>query len=271
MSISERFSDGCRFIRRKVLWIILLPILLDLANLFSWEKVYHTVYNPVRKLFVFKLGFIGAPPSVNYILQDFPSPLFKYDNNGLSGMITRFSLFNAVLFITVVLIVSFLHSGYMSVVGTSYEDKVRIRDFFIKGNRKWHKFFLLDCITWLPITLIIFNKNFIYLSFINVIFVYVKYSFVRDEVGVLENFRLGISFLFNNLGLTIKMVLSFGLIFSFISVVVFILGGMGKVGIIIDIIICAYFGASANRAIFEVYATGVNTLEVKNNHIDEPF
>lgn len=83
MNIAERFSSGFRFITSKLLWIIIIPIALDLANLFSWEKVYHTVYNPVQKLFLIKLGFIGAPPSVSYLFEDFPTPLFKYDSNGL--------------------------------------------------------------------------------------------------------------------------------------------------------------------------------------------
>jgi hypothetical protein len=257
MSISERFSEGCRFIISKVLWIIFIPIVLDLANLFSWEKVYHTVYKPVQKVFLIKLGFVGAPPSVNFLLEDFPTPLFKYDNNGFSGIINSFSLFNAALFITVLLIVSFLNSGYMSIIGTSYVEEVRIRDFFIKGNRKWHKFFLLDCITWLPIILMIFDENFMFLSFVSVIFVYVKYSFVTDEVSILENFTLGISFLFNNLGLTIKMAVYFGIIFSLFSVVVFPLAKLGSIGIFIDIVICAYFGAATNRAILDIYAAKI--------------
>lgn len=263
MSISERFSSGCRFVIGKILWIIVIPIILDLINLLTFEKAYHTVYNPVQKLFMIKLGFIGAPPSVRYILEDFPSPLFKYDNNGISGLLNRFSLFNAALFITVLLVTSFLQSGYMSIVGTSIEEKVGIRDFFIKGNRRWHKFFLLDCITWFPIILVLFNRNFIFLSFISVIFVYVEYSFVTDEVSVLQNFKLGIAFLFNNLGLSVKMALYFGLIFSLLSLVVFPLGRMGITGIIIDIAICAYFGAVTNRAVLEVYSADRNVLNVE--------
>jgi hypothetical protein len=209
------------------------------------------------------LGLIAAPPSVNYLLEDFPAPLLKYDNNGLSGILNRFSIFNAALFITVLLLTSFLQSGYMSIVGTSIQEKVRIRDFFIKGNRRWHKFFLLDCITWFPLILTIFNRNFMFLSFISVIFVYVEYSFVTDEVSILENFKLGIAFLFNNLGLSVKMALYFGLIFSLLSLVVLPLGRLGITGIIIDIVICAYFGAVTNRAVLEVYSADENALNVE--------
>jgi hypothetical protein len=257
MNISERFSDGFKFITER-LWIIFIPILLDLANLFSWKKVYHTVYIPAEKMFMIKLGFIGAPPSVNFMLEDFPSTLLKYDNNGLSGIINKFSLFNAALFLTVMLVTSFLNSGYMSIIGTSYKEKVSIGDFFVKGNKKWAKFFLLDIITWFPIILTIYDRDFTFLSYVNIIFVYVKYSFVTDEVSILKNFKLGIAFLINNLVLTIKMALYFGLSFSLLSLVVLQLARLGTVGIIIDIIICAYVGAVTNKAVLEIYAAERN-------------
>lgn len=264
MSISEKFREGCRFIGNRVLWIIFIPIGIDLANLLSWEKLYHSTYHPVQKFFMIKLGFMGVPPSVNFILEDFPSVLFKYDsNNGFSGIINRISLFNITLFITVTLIVSFLNSGYMSIVSTSYAEKVRIKDFFIKGNRKWHKFFLLECMTGLPITLAIFNKSFIFLYFVSVVFVYVKYSFITDEVSVFQNFKLGIMFLFNNMGLTLKMALYFGVIFSLISLIAFPMLNFGRIGIIIDTVIYAYLGASTNRAVLEIYAAEENSLDIE--------
>ena len=253
MSVSDNFKEGCIFIGRN-LWIILIPIALDLADLLSWEKLYHTVYHPAQKLFILKFGFIGAPPSLNYLFEDFPTPLFKYDNYGLSGIINSLSLFNAALFLSVLLITSFLHSGYMSAISKSSEEKVLIKDFFINGNRKWYKFFIMDCIIWIPLILMVLDRTFIILAFANVIFVYVKYSFVTDEVGICENFRLGIAFLFNNLGLSIKMALYFGLIFSLLSVVMFPLSSLGSMGMLMDIVICAYFGGSINKALLEVYA-----------------
>jgi hypothetical protein len=152
----------------------------------------------------------------------------------------------------------------MSIIDTSYSEKVSIRDFFIKGNKKWHKFFLHDCIIWIPIIMAAFNKSFIFLSLISVIFVYVKYSFVIDEVSTLENFKLGISFLFNNLLLTVKIALYTGIIFSLIGLIVFGLMNLGSIGIIIDIVICAYFGAGANRTVLEIYATVGSTLYKRN-------
>lgn len=49
------------------------------------------------------------------------------------------------------------------------------------------------------------------------------------------------------------MALYFGIIFSFISLIVFPLANLGSIGIIIDIIICAYVGACTNKAVLEVY------------------
>ena len=108
----------------------------------------------------------------------------------------------------------------------------------------------------------VFNKNFMLFSFVSVIFVYVKYSFIVDEVSILKNFRLGIVFLFNNLGLTIQMALYFGVIFSLISLVDFLMLNLGTIGIIIDIVICAYVGAGTNRAVLEIYAAEGSTLDM---------
>lgn len=253
MRISERFRESFRFITYKILWIILFPILLDLVSLFIWEKIFHTMYNPAEKLFLIKLGFIGAPPSVQFLLEDFPSPLLKYDSSGMTGIINGLTLFNVALLITIMLIISFINSGYMSIIGTSSSEKIKVREFFIKGNKRWHKFFILGCLSWIPMLITIFNRDFMFLSFISVIFVYVKYSFVIDEVGILENFKLGILFLFKNFGLTIKMALYFGLIFSLISLVVLPIARFGNIGVVIDIVICAYLGACVNRAVMDIY------------------
>lgn len=253
MRTSQRFRESIRFITYKILWIILVPILLDLVSLFSWEKIFHTMYNPAEKLFLIKLGFIDAPPSVQFLLEDFPSPLLKYVSSGMTGIINGFSPFNVALLITIMLVRSFISSGYMSIIGTSPPEKIKVREFFIRGNKNWPKFFVLGCLSWIPMLLAIFNKDFMFLSFISVIFVYVKYSFVIDEVGILENFKLGILFLFKNFGLTIKMALYFGLIFSLISSVVLPIARFGNIGVIIDIVICGYLGACVNRAVMEIY------------------
>ncbi|QAA32454.1 hypothetical protein [Clostridium manihotivorum] len=261
MNISERFRSGLKFITGKALWIISIPILLDLTNLFMKEKLYHSVYKPAEKIFLFKIGFISAPPSVAYLLEDFPTTLLKYDSNGLTGIISRISLFNVALTITILLILSFISSGYMSVLGTSLEEKVRIKDFFVKGNKNWHKFFLLNLICFVPLILIALNEVFIVLAFINVIFVYVPYSFAVDDVKFLQHLKLGIRFLFINLALSIKMAIYFGLIFSFFSVFTCVFARMGTIGVIVDIIFVSYLGACTNRAILEIYSISAKEMD----------
>ncbi|WP_160672187.1 hypothetical protein [Clostridium sp. C8-1-8] len=254
MNISERFRSGLKFITGKALWIISIPILLDIVNLFMREKLYHSVYKPAENMFLFKIGFISAPPSVTYLLEDFPTTLLKYDSNGLTGLLSRISFFNVALTITILLILSFISSVYMSVIGTSLEEKIRIRDFFVKGNKNWHKFFLLNLICFVPLILIALNEIFIIVTFINVIFVYVPYSFAVDEVSFLQHLKMGISFLFSNLVLSIKMALYFGLIFSIVSVFTFVFARIGTIGVIVDIIIVGYLGACTNRAVLEIYS-----------------
>lgn len=254
MSISERFKESCRFVTYKILWVILIPILLDLAMLFSWQNIFHSIYKPVQKLFVIKLGFIGVPPSVKFLLEDFPTPLLQYNSDGFSGVINQLSIFNVALLITIMLVTSFFESGYMSIIGTRFHEKVKVSEFFIGANKRWYKFFLLNCISWIPMLLMLYEKGFILLSFASVIFVYVKYSFVTDEVSIVENFMLGVVFLFENFLLTLKMVVYFGFIFSLISIVVFQFAKLGIIGIIIDIVICAYFGTCVNRTIMDIYS-----------------
>lgn len=254
MSLLEKFIDCCKFIKNKILWIILIPALMDLVNLLGWEKLYNTVYYPVEKLFIIKFGFIGAPPSISFLLEDFPSFLLKYNNNGISGIINRISLFNAALLITVMLITSFLNSMYMVIISTSFIEKVKAGDVFRRGNELWHKFFLLNCITWIPLILTLYNRNFIFLTLIFIIFIYVQYSFVTDQVSIKENFKLGAMFFFDKFGLTVKLALFIGAIFSISSLILFPILKLGKAGVVVDILICAYLGAAVNKMILEIYS-----------------
>lgn len=83
--------------------------------------------------------------------------------------------------------------------------------------------------------------------------VYVKYSMVIDQVSLMDNYKLGIRFLFNNLGLTIKMAFTFGIISSLVGVGIYLLANLEFKGIVMGIIITAYFGAVMNKAVLEIY------------------
>jgi len=114
--------------------------------------------------------------------------------------------------------------------------------------------------------LISIKKELGYFSLVYVALVYVKYSIVVDKVSLIDNFKLGISFLFKNLGLTIKMAFSFGVLFSLVGICIHPLATIGFNGIVIGAIITAYFGAVINKAVLEIYR---EVSEIQSEKIEE--
>lgn len=252
MPLGERFQRSITFIN-KLWWIICVPIILDLTQLFAYQRIFNEEYSPHRNIFTIKIGIISAPPSIDFLLEDFPSPIFQLNNSGLKGIIYEFSLFNVFLMLTLILLNSFISSGYFSIISSKEVDNVRIRDFFINGNKKWFKFFMLNIIEFVPIVLGIIKKELLFLAIINIIFMYVDYVIATEDLGLIDSIKKGISFLCNNIWLTIKMSLYFGMIFSFLSIIIYLLCGFKTVGIAISIIIVAYFGAIVNKSVLETY------------------
>lgn len=265
MQLGEIFSKSRKSINN-FLWIICVPIFLDLTDLFAYQYIYKTNYTPLTKIFTIKIGLISSPPSVKFLLEDFPSAIFQYNNNnGFKSIIDGFTLFNVFFMITVMLIVSFINSGYLGILGTKEENHVGIKDFFVLGNLNWFKFFILTIIQFIPMFFIIISREFIVLSmilgFISIVFMYVKYSIIVDEVDIKENFSKGFYFLFDNIGLTIKMAFYFGFIFSLLSMGIYWLASLGTIGVIIDIIIMAYLGLIVNKSVLEVYRINTSYSE----------
>ncbi|EHQ89393.1 hypothetical protein [Desulfosporosinus youngiae] len=254
MAITEWLMEQFKAIH-KVIWIILLPIILDIGELSLFERIFKTEYEPISKLFNLKIGFISAPPSIRYILEDFPSLIFQYNSSAFRGVINQINLTNMLLLLSVLLVTSFLGSGYLSVISQAGHKRVTFKDFLRDGNKVWFKFFSLTLLGVIPILLVLIKKElgYAYLSLIYLPLVYVKYSIVVDEVSLIDNFKLGISFLFNNLGLTIKMAFSFGVSFSLVGIGIYPLAAMGFQGIVLGAIITAYFGAVINKAVLEIY------------------
>ncbi|WP_129595758.1 hypothetical protein [Anaerophilus nitritogenes] len=252
MKLQEKLSDGRKYIN-KTLWIILIPIIMDIFTLLTYQYIYQVEYVPIRQLFTFKFGIISTPPSVRFILEDFPALILQYNNSGFRGIINELSLFNVILAVTVLLLISFIKSGYLNILSSISHNTVKIKDFFILGNQFWFKFFLLEILLIYPLFLMLIKRNFIYLAIINIIFFYVKYSIIFDEGSILDNFRKGVAFFWANIGLSIKMAFYFGCIFSLLSIVVYLMAGVGLFGISIAIILTAYFGAIVNKSVLEVY------------------
>lgn len=251
--LGEKLGKGMEFINKNI-WIVLVPVILDISQLFAYQNIFKTVYVPAYKIFTIKFGFISAPPSVQYILEDFPSALFKYNNNSYNGIINEFSLFNVLLIITVLLITSFINGRYLYMLGKNGDKPLSIKEFFTPDNKLWFKFFILQVIYTIPFMLMFIRKELVFLAFINIIFVFVKYSVAVDDVSIKDNFKDGISFLFNNIGLSIRMALYYGvLVFSILSIFIYLLTYFNTIGIIIDIIIVSYFGSMVNKAVLEIY------------------
>lgn len=253
MNISNQFNKGFNFINKNK-WIILVPVILDLLELITYQQIYQERYVPLKNFFTIKVGIISAPPSVSFLLENFPTVLFQYNSNQFRGIINELSLFNVLLVITIILILSFVYSRYLSVLSKEIDSPVRIRDFFILDNKLWVKFFIFQMATVVvPLILTLINKEFIYVGFINIIFIYVNYSIVIDGGSIWNNIKRGTKVLFDNMGETIKMALYFGLVFSILSIIIHLLSRLGTVGIIIDMIIVAYFGTIVNKTVLEIY------------------
>ncbi|AKL95925.1 hypothetical protein CACET_c24800 [Clostridium aceticum] len=252
MKLDGKFQGGFNYINKN-LWIILIPIILDVVTLLTYQQIYRMEYIPIRQIFTFKIGIISAPPSVQFILEDFPSLILQYNHSGFRGIINELTLFNVLLAGTLLLLISFIQGGYLGILSGISAKDVRVKDFFVLGNRLWLKFFLLQTLLMYPIFLMLVSRGFIYLTIINVIFFYVKYVIVVDEGTLLENFRTGVAFFWDHIGLSIKMAFYFGFIFSLLSIVIYPAAAGGLVGMVFAITLTAYFGAIVNKAVLEVY------------------
>ncbi|TGE37059.1 hypothetical protein E4K67_18455 [Desulfosporosinus fructosivorans] len=252
MSITDKFNEQFKAIH-KVIWIILLPIILDIGELHLYERIFKTEYEPISQLFNLKIGFISAPPSIRYILEDFPSLIFQYNPSNFRGVINQINLANLLLLLSFVLVTSFLFGGYLSVISQAGHKKVTFKDFLQDGNRVWFKFFILNLLEVIPFLLMFIKKEYAYFSLVYIVLVYVQYSIVVDKVSLIENFQFGIRFLLQNLRLTIRMAISFGILFSLVGIVIHPLAKMGLNGIVLGSVITAYFGAVINKAVLEIY------------------
>lgn len=253
MSITEKFKQSFKSIKKLIL-LALIPVGLDIFNLVLFENIFKTAYIPMNRSFVFKLGVISTPPSVKYILEDFPSAVFTYNSNtGFTGIISSISLLNIFLILVFFLITSFITSGYLVCLEKAGRENIRIKDFFIEGNKYWFKIFILNLINIIPLMLMFIDISFIMVSFLFVILYYVKFAVVVDKDTLKNNFRKGINIFMENLWITVKLALYCGFIFVFLSIIMFMLARLGKIGIIIDIFITSYLGMAFNKCALEIY------------------
>ncbi|WP_315120358.1 hypothetical protein [uncultured Clostridium sp.] len=261
MSVSNKYSESLGKLN-KCIWVILIPILLDSLDLmFNW-LIYKIKYIPTPNIFKIKIGLMHTPASVRFLLEDFPTSIFSLKNNMVSGLLTNIDLFTICLAITVFLVISYFTGVYLVTLSKIGEEDFSLKEVFMLDNRIWRKLFLYRLITIIPIILFMIDRTFLVTAFILIFFVYVEYSIILDKGSILTNLKKGVNFLLNNIGLTIKIAFYCGLIFSLLSVIVFPIANLGIFGIIVDIIIMAYFGTAFNKTIMEIYRNG--QVEIEN-------
>ncbi|MGY0374711.1 hypothetical protein [Clostridium sp. JNZ J1-5] len=254
MDLTYNLKYGFKLVK-KFWWLIFVPTLLDFTPLLISENLLEMNYNPsLNKLFVVKFGTISAPPSISYILEDFPKLFLNLNINvGLSRLISSINLYNIFLILSFILITSFLLSGYLACIEKCNLEKITFKDFFILGNKYWIKFFILSVINQLVIILVYIHIGFIIVLFLLSILYYVKYSIVVDNCSLIGSFKNGINIFIENLGTTIKLALYYGFIFSFISLFIFQLIKTGNIGVILSIIIVNFFGMAINASVLQIY------------------
>lgn len=275
MNLTDKLSNGYKS-TLKILWIIILPIFIDLSNYFSSLYILKEEYHGMNTLFTIKFCIISAPPSINYILENFPSIFYRYSINSRSyGVITQITLLNFFIMLSIICVFSFLRSAYMTCIEKANTHKINLVQFLILGNKNWFSYFVLTLIDNIPIFLILLDicniGFFIIFTIIFSFLYYVQYSIVVDtHLSLKDNFIRGILILTNNMYLTIKMVLFYGLILSISSIIIFPLSRSGTFGIILSIIIISVLGLGVNKAVIEVYRelSSKHTKSLDEKHID---
>lgn len=257
MNLKSKLVNGYKE-ALKTVWILVIPVLIDLSGFFVNSNLLKRQYHGINDIFTIKLGVISAPPSVQYILENFPTILYSYNTKyGVSGIITEMNLFNLFISLSVISIISFLKSGYMGCIEKSGRDKVALLDLFVLGNKNWFKYFVLMLIYNIPMFFLFFTDKIpgllFVMFFVFVAIYYVQYSIVVDDISLRENFSKGTSVLFDNFGLTVKMAIIYGLALSPVSILIFPLSRIGTPGIGISIIIVSILGLGVNKAVIEIY------------------
>lgn len=240
---------------KKVLWIIIVPIFLDMMGLLTYIYFLKGEYIGINKFFILKLGAISAPPSASYIIENFPSIFLSYNSSyGPSGLIMTFSVFNVFLALSFSLIQSFLKSGYMGCLEAAGRERVKPLEFFSLANKNWFKYFILQLVNCVFLFMMIINPSFIIISIIaSILLFYAQYAIVVEEGSLLKNIKNSMNILGRYIMETIKICIYYGFLMSLTSPLVFPISRMGYGGLIIAMVIINYFGMSVNKAILELY------------------
>jgi len=238
----------------KLWWAILIPIVLDIQYLFSYLFLFKTDYIGNADIFQIKLGFISSPPSLAFFFNDFYNTFFSYnDNLGHQGLLNR-SLDLLFLFqlLSMVLLVSLLKSFYFCYLNEVKEDsKFSLKHILSLTNKHWHKFLFLESIGILAV--LYSTSVFFFYAIISIIFLYVEYSIVVDDLSLLGALKQSVKVLFSNFWRTIFLGIKLGLLMSLFSFIILEIGRQGVFGVFAAIVITAFLGMISNKVVMEVY------------------
>ena len=141
MNLKGILKESIKSINKSI-WIILIPCIIDIINLISYEKIFNTKYIPASDMISFKMGIISAPPSVKHMVKNFPSPLLECKNGVFIGIINELTLFNILLFLTFVCLMSFIQAGYLGSINNIKNENCCLKDFIYFANKFWYRLFL---------------------------------------------------------------------------------------------------------------------------------
>ncbi|CAH2212069.1 hypothetical protein [Tepidibacter aestuarii] len=267
MNLKEIFKESVKSINKSI-WVILVPCIIDILSLITYEKIFNTDYIPNVSMTSFQFSIISAPPSIRYLIKNFPSPLFEYKNGAFLGIINELTLFNIFLFLTVICLMSFIKGGYLGSINNMSDKRTSFKDFIIFGNRFWDRLFILDIINFIPFLLFFISQNLIWIYILYTPFLYVKYIMVAEDISLISALKESFNVLKDNLGLTIKMMFQCGVLYLPISVALYCISVLDDFGIIYSIFIVNYFGVCVNKSVFEIYKNLKKPKKAQGEHID---
>ena len=254
MNISKHLSSTVSLLS-KIWWVMLIPFMLDLSTLLSYHLILKTEYVfQSSEVFTLKVGFVGSLPSISYFIKDMGDIFYNHSNHyGYQGLLARnmdILLFMQILSAT--LVISLLKSFYLNSLNQINSDtSFNFKKVLAKTNKHWHKYLILHGI---GTYVLIQSFNFLILYFlISLIFIYVDYSIVVDDLPLYKALGKSASIFFSNFFGTIILAFVVGLSLSPFSFIFYSLARQGSIALVGALALMAFLGTIASKVIMEVY------------------
>lgn len=243
MGFSETWK-GARDWTSKNKIMIVIPSILNMIDYLCFIIIFKEILilnNPITILF----GFPGTYPRFRFLTQR--------SDSILEGILI-YRLKYIALFIIITLLIGVIESIYLNMLS---QEKVKLSHIYKLDFRLYNKVFVKKII------FIMFTLGFhgnVYKNLIAFIlcipFIFLSYSFLDRDRSFLQGVRDSVTFIIDNLGVTIKLVLYVGFKFSIIRIIIaMILGYCGgySIVVLITIVVFSYVGVVANKFILSIY------------------